>query len=204
MGHAPLREELLLHILQQLGARKGGAAEQQGAACDTPITLDEETVCLQLPLVARHRAREILQALPAGRPAMDALSFVKAWHQTLKMHDGVQYSHCAVSTLAGLALLVGGDNLPAGAPGVLDGELLAVPEGGSIAQQVVFFPEDSLSEDHAARFAELFAAQELWRLEDMLPFLEPVRQPGQAVSDMLLAHCRYVTQPDGSKLYCAK
>ena len=154
--------------------------------------------------MARHRAREVLQSLPRSRPAMEALAFAKTWHQTLKMHDGVCYEHCCVSALRGVALLLGGEHLPAGAPGVLDGELLAVQEGGTIAQQVLYLPEDSLPEQHAARFSALFAVQELWRLEQLEPYLNPVKGPGEAVSDMLLAHCRYVTQEDGSKLYCAK
>jgi len=201
VGLDVLGQELLLHILQRLGARDAASPAAGGSAS---VTMESAEVSLDLAQVARHRAWEILHSLPGSRPSMDALSFVKTWHQTLKMHDGVAYSDCFASALSGLALLLGGTHLPAGAPGVLDGELQVVPDGSSIAQQVLFLPEASLPEPHGARFAALFAAQELWRLDELEPYLQPVKGPNGAVSDMLLAHCRYVTQEDGSKLYCAK
>jgi hypothetical protein len=135
---------------------------------------------------------------------MDALAFVKAWHQTLKMHGECQYAHCTLGALGGLALLEGGTHLPPGAPGVLDGQLQGAPEGAPIADTVVFLPEGGLPEEHSGRFRSLFFAREHWRLDDLLPYLEPVKGPREAVSDMLLAHCRYITQQDGSKLYCQK
>lgn len=197
--------EVVAHALRLLARETRGHGAVAVPALP-PCSDFSQPLSLSPSQVARTRGHEVLAALQAASAggSMQAQEFVLAWQATLAMHSEVRAEHCCIETLAGLALLHGGVALPAGEEGVLEGSPACPGADASTADVISFFPHYTLPASAPERFAALFAERTLWRLEDMLPYLQALVGPGSAVSDLLLLHTRYVTQGDGSKLYCAR
>jgi sister chromatid cohesion protein DCC1 len=57
-------------------------------------------------------------------------------------------------------------------------------------RRIKSFPLSSLPQDAPARFAALFAEQQRWEWEDLSPYVQTLRGPGQTAEALLLKYAR--------------
>ena len=62
----------------------------------------------------------------------------------------------------------------------------------------------TLSDDAAARFAELFAFKERWSLAQLQPYIESLVTPSATQSKLLMKHTRSQTKPDGTRFFMSR
>lgn len=187
-GYPP---DIVRHCLQLFSAEgtidvlpgSGGAASTRPAAAPTAMQVDEpeggasRTYRLDPRKVAVHVARRLLPASPAP---LDA--FMLRWTDALLPHG-----------------------LPVPERSWLRGEALVHDEGGAGTMTVRALSLASLPHEPAGRFAALFAVQPRWTWQQLEPYLEDLRVPGQSNEALLLKFARAIQQrPTDPVTYCAR
>jgi hypothetical protein len=70
-------------------------------------------------------------------------------------------------------------------------------------RELFYFPEDELPFDVDLRIQALFEVKSLWKLEEIVPYLEPILEK-KHISAALAKSARVINNVDGSKEYCSK
>ncbi|PSC68596.1 sister chromatid cohesion DCC1 [Micractinium conductrix] len=203
-----------LHCLASFGTRLGGggggdaiddgppSSQQQGGAASAradaaPMDADGAAAaggaaaaaggggggvyCLDEAAVCLHFARSLL----AAQPDWILEEFETAWQ--LAVPEGMLPT---LEMLHGEALLHGGGVGPSGVVAPL---------------RIKHFPLAALPADAASRFAALFAERQRWEWEDLSPYVQSLRGPGQTAEALLLKYARISQQrPTDPVTYSAR
>ncbi|KAL4437232.1 hypothetical protein ABPG75_004371 [Micractinium tetrahymenae] len=156
-----------------MDADSGGdpaAAGAAAAAAAAAGTCGSGFFALDEVAVCLHFTRSLLQA----QPDWELSDFEEAWQRAVP--EGMLP---ALDMLRGEALLYGGGLGPHGLPS---------------PRRIKHFPLSALPADAPGRFAALFAERARWEWEDLAPYIQSLRGPGQTAEALLLKYARATQQ----------
>ncbi|KAL4439418.1 hypothetical protein ABPG77_008747 [Micractinium sp. CCAP 211/92] len=151
----------------------GGTPAEEGAAASAAAAdggSGSGAFALDEVAVCLHFARSLLLA----QPDWELSEFEAMWQRAVP--EGMLP---ALEMLRGEALLYGGGVGPHGLPS---------------PRRIKHFPLAALPADAPGRFAALFAERARWEWEDLAPYIQSLRGPGQTAEALLLKYARATQQ----------